>query len=416
MNAHPLVTTLKNLKGNARAIVLTEPVFGIPYNLFIPYASVYMLALGMTDVQIGSITSIGLIFQVLFAMVGGVITDKLGRKRTTFIFDFISWTIPCIIWATAQDYRYFLAAIILNSAFRIPSISWACLLVEDTPSDWLVHIFSWIYIAGLISAFFAPIAGIFIHQYGLIPSVRGLYAFAALMLTAKFILLNANVSETTRGRQRMLETRTQPLLAAFKEFPEVMSLILHTPATLRVLGLMVILNIVNMVDGTFWSILVTQHLKIPNQNLAVFAFVRSIVLLVLYFTLVPRISAFHFRRPFLMGLVAFWASQILLITMPAANYPLLILSLVLEAVALASITPLLDSITALSINPDERARIMSLLSVVVILFTAPFGWIAGQLSEINRILPFALNLVLFVIGAVLIALTTRRDEQAEFKV
>jgi uncharacterized membrane protein YeaQ/YmgE (transglycosylase-associated protein family) len=37
----------------------------------------------------------------------------------------------------------------------------------------------------------------------------------------------------------------------------------------------------------------------------------------------------------------------------------------------------------------------------IILLTSPFGWIAGNLSEINKDFPFLLNIGLFAIGAVL---------------
>jgi hypothetical protein len=40
-------------------------------------------------------------------------------------------------------------------------------------------------------------------------------------------------------------------------------------------------------------------------------------------------------------------------------------------------------------------------------FTSPFGWIAGRLSEVDRTLPFILTTVLFGIGCVLIYLTSR---------
>ena len=43
---HAMIRTLLGLRGNPRACVYTEPLWGIPYNLFIPYASLYMLALG----------------------------------------------------------------------------------------------------------------------------------------------------------------------------------------------------------------------------------------------------------------------------------------------------------------------------------------------------------------------------------
>ena len=50
--SHPLFQTLRELKGNPRVTVLTEVMFGIPYNLFAPFFSVYMLAFGITDQQI----------------------------------------------------------------------------------------------------------------------------------------------------------------------------------------------------------------------------------------------------------------------------------------------------------------------------------------------------------------------------
>ena len=40
--------------------------------------------------------------------------------------------------------------------------------------------------------------------------------------------------------------------------------------------------------------------------------------------------------------------------------------------------------------------------VALIVLISPFGWIAGQLSAIDRALPFALNMVLFVIGILLV--------------
>src|SRR5690554_2833001 len=83
---------LKSFKGNARGCLIVEPLWGIPYNLFIPYVSVYMLELGCTDRQIGIIASVSLFFQVLFSFIGGYITDRLGRKRTSLIFDLIGWS------------------------------------------------------------------------------------------------------------------------------------------------------------------------------------------------------------------------------------------------------------------------------------------------------------------------------------
>ena len=62
----------------------------------------------------------------------------------------------------------------------------------------------------------------------------------------------------------------------------------------------------------------------------------------------------------------------------------------------------MDSMVILTVDPQERARIQALMYVVVISLTSPFGWIAGRLSEVNRTLPFVLNIFLFATGAMLV--------------
>lgn len=162
MKNHVLITVLKNLTGNARGCVYTEPLWGIPFNLYAPYVSIYMVALGLADKQIGLIVSISMAFQIIMALLGGVITDKLGRRRTTLIFDNLSWSVPALVSALAQNFWYFMAAGIINSLWRITHVSWSCLLVEDTNQNLLVDIYTWIYIANQIVGFLAPLAGVLI--------------------------------------------------------------------------------------------------------------------------------------------------------------------------------------------------------------------------------------------------------------
>src|SRR5690349_8267687 len=162
-----------------------------------------MVALGLSDKQIGLIVSVSWGFQVVLALLSGVITDKFGRRRTTLIFDILSWTVPSLISAVAQNYWYFLAAAVINSVWRITHTSWTCLLVEDAQEDQLVDIFTWVYIANLIVGFVAPLAGVLIGVFSLIPTVRGLYIFAAIMFTVKAVLTYQMTDETAQGKVRM---------------------------------------------------------------------------------------------------------------------------------------------------------------------------------------------------------------------
>ncbi len=105
-----LWSTAVHLRGNPRAAVWTEPMWGLSMALVLPYASVYMLALGLRDQQIGLLATIGILSQTVFGLLGGVITDRLGRRTTTAVFDLVAWSVPCLIWAVAQNFWYFLGA------------------------------------------------------------------------------------------------------------------------------------------------------------------------------------------------------------------------------------------------------------------------------------------------------------------
>ena len=408
MASHPFITTLRNLRGNARGCVYTEALWGIPYNLYAPYVSIYMLAFGLTDATIGLITSVGMVFQIFWMLMSGAITDKLGRKRTTLIFDLISWSIPCLIWAVAQDVSYFFLAAIVNAVWRVTANSWNCLLVEDTDQNLLVDIWSWIYIAGLVAAFVSPITGLLIGKFSLVPTMRGLYLLSFVMMTAKFIVMNFMVKETRQGEARMRETRDQPLFAVLGESFSVLKQVARTPATLVTAGLMVLLNICWVIKGTFWSILVTEKLGIPAEHLVIFTFARSVIMLVFYFVFMPRLRYMDVRKPMLWGIVGLIISQVILITVSAGDYLLLIVSTVIEAFSTPAATTLLDKLTVISVDAKERARIMAILYVIVIVFTSPFGWIAGLMSQANRSLPFALNIALFAASGALVWLASRR--------
>ena len=314
--SHPLITTLKNLRGNARGVVYTEPLWGIPYNLYSPYVSIYMLTLGVTDSQIGLLATIGMVFQIFWTLLSGAITDKMGRKRATLVFDVISWSIPCLIWAVAQDFNYFLVAVIVNAVWRVTHNSWQCLLVEDTDPRLLVDIYSWIYIGGLVAAFVAPLTGLLIEKFTLVPTIRGLYFLSFIMMTAKFVATNEMVTETRQGLIRMEETKGQSLFVILRGSPEVQRQILHTPTTLLTGGLIVILNICLMIRGTFWSILVTEKLLIPAPYLALYASARSVIMLLFFFLVMPRLRNMHIRKPMILGFLGLLISQAILINIP----------------------------------------------------------------------------------------------------
>jgi hypothetical protein len=285
--------------------------------------------------------------------------------------------------------------------------SWTCLLVEDTDPAELMDVYSWIYISGFLVVFFAPLASVLINAFSLIPTMRGLYLFAFVLMTVKFVVMNGMVSETRQGVRRMQETKDQPLLSLLSGYGGVLRQILRTPATLVTLGILLLNSIYYTVNNTFWAIFVTERLHIPAQHIAVYPFARSVLLLIFFFTLMPRIRSLPFKIPMLAGYTGLFAAHLILIHVPEKNYGLLLLSVLLEACSFASLAPQIDRMLVLTVDPQERARIMAILFAAMLILASPFGWIAGLLSGLNRSLPFIMNLGVFALGAGLTLLAAR---------
>ena len=55
-----------------------------------------------------------------------------------------------------------------------------------------------------------------------------------------------------------------------------------------------------------------------------------------------------------------------------------------------------DALLQLNLDPQERARLNALIMASTVALSSPFGYLAGLLSSVDRRLPFAFSLVLFL--------------------
>lgn len=213
----------------------------------------------------------------------------------------------------------------------------------------------------------------------------------------------------------MQETRNQSLFSLLGEYRGVFKKLLHTPETLYTLGFLSIMFITSTITNTFWGIIAVEKIHIPAENIAYFSFLRSVVMLVFFFGILPHISHFSSKLPMVAGYVIFIIGQVILVLVPDKNYGLLILSVVLDAGCVAMVGPQVDKLSVVTVDPEERARILALLYMGMLIITAPFGWIAGNLSSIDKAYPFILNIGFYSIGLMLTFLATRTPRRLPAK-
>lgn len=395
-----MLRTLATLKGTPRACVLTEPLWALPNNLYAPYASLFMVAIGLTQIQIGWVSTLFFISQMVFAFVGGAITDKMGRRYATFLFDLVGWSLPCLLWAFSQNFVWFAIAALVNGVYRITQTSWNCLLVEDMPNALLVKVYALINIAGLISGFFSPITIVLLRRLDLISTVRILYGFSFLSMTAKFIILYIYSTETKVGARRMVETQGVSLRKLLGGYGSVVKLMLHNKATLITLFLWLAQSIAQSTYTTFVPILMTERIGVPTESIALIATIKPIITLVCYLTITPRINTNKYKPPLLIGIGSMVAANTILLLIAQGAYMPLIISIAIDAVAITLIYPTQNALQMLNLDVTERARSLSVFQSVILLISAPFGVLAGVMSEASRALPFLLVLVMYIFAGV----------------
>lgn len=402
LRKHPLIELLKHNKGNPRTLILMEPLWGIPYNLIAPFATLYMYSQGITDVQIGLILSIAMFVQVFFSFFGGIITDKMGRKFTTIMGDFFGWTVACLIWSISGNFWLFLIAVLFNSFEQINQTAWYCLLIEDAEPKDLLGIYTWVNIGGLIAIFFAPISGLLINSFTVVPVVRVLYLVFAVNMLIKVIVTFWFCKETRQGKIRMAETKDTSVLQMLYEYKYLIPKVLKNKEIMKVLIVSVILYITNLVSTNFFSLYVTQELGIASRYLAFFPILNAAVMLIFLIGIQHRLEFVKFRIPMWSGLVLYAAAAILLILAPIGNILVIIIYVFVVAVAGALVMPRKDALIQLSINPEERARINALIMSFTIAFSSPFGYFAGWLSSIDRRLPFVFTFIIFIVAIIIV--------------
>ncbi|MBR3796259.1 MAG: MFS transporter [Clostridia bacterium] len=410
-----MVRTLFSLKGNARACLLPEPLWGIPYNLQAPYASLYMAALGLSPAQIGMVASINIVSQVIFAVLSGVITDKLGRRWTTVIFDTLSWSVPEFIWMLSQDFRWFVAGALFNGIWRVTETSWDLLLVDDMRNEEIMPAFSLTQMLGLISAFIAPLSKFAIDAFGFVPTMRVLYGTAGVSMTIKFLIVHAFAKETQIGLRRMEATKDKSILTLLYECKDVYLKQVLSRRMLLTFGILASYTLVTTLSNTYWALLVCSDMGISESNVVLFSTLKSFVTLICTVALTARIAHMPARTSILGGIALYIVSILLLLLAPGGVLlvPLLIASSVLEAASLAILMPTTRSLMLINAGQEERARVCGLIYATIALLTAVFPGLIGQLAEISLRLPFFVCIALFLFAGLLTHMLSRLPQDGQ---
>ncbi|SHF44915.1 Sugar phosphate permease [Caldanaerobius fijiensis DSM 17918] len=397
-----IYSRFKSINNNARVIIAVGPLINIPISMFMTYATIYMSKLGLTAEQIGIISSISLLAQLINSFYAGILTNKLGRKRTITIFDTIAWSFACLVWAFSKSFTAFLLAALLNSFVKVSEIAWRCILVDDSSPQERIVIWSFQNIVFVIGGLFVPLGGILVSHYGVVFATRIMYIIGFVAMSIGIFIRYANITETSIGIMMMQKNKNGGYKEVMKDVLDAIKYILTHPENLLLLTIVVLNNFQFILKNTYNNLYLISHLKISDRMVSIFPAISTIMTLIAMFVIIPKMGRSNEKKALLIGLALTSLSNLLFVLSPPKQIGMLILTTLIGSVGFAVMSPNLETCWANSIDDKKRANVVSYSSILITAISIPAGAIGGYIYTINPvmlfILIFALSLLTCVIG------------------
>ncbi len=404
---------LSDLPNNTKYCIVLEPMWAIFGTVVLFYAPLYMKATGVNEIQIGIITSVSLYFGAMFHFLAGSITNKFGRKRTTFLFDLLSWSVPMIIWVVAQNFWYFLIAGIINATSKVVNVSFNCLLIEDVGVKSRSKVYGIIYVIICSGGLLTPVSGSIMSKYEIIPTMKLIYVLGAIIMTLMFILRNRFVNETRAGVELMNKYEGVNILCGIKNSLKNAKNAIKDKNLRLMVAIYIITNFIVQMN-IFLVLFYKDHLGFNELELSFIPVVGAIANILLYIRLVSKNNKLSDERNLVRGILMSVLSTISIIIIPRGNVLILLTVSALLAVSTLMMQTYRDSILVNRIDELEKADMLSAIQTVTTLMIIPSGYISGILYNSSPKLLFIIMAAMYAIT--LIIALRQKNENINMKV
>lgn len=386
---------LSDLPRNAKYSIMCEPLWALFGGMIFFYAPLYMKEMGLSEIQMGTINTINLFVSFICHFFAGPVANRLGRKKTTLVFDLISWSIPMFMWAIAQNFWYFLAAAIINAFVKIVVVSWYCLISEDTHESKRAKVFGIIYIINSASGIFTPVTGLFIEKYGTVPTMRVLYSMGLVSMTVMFFLRNHFVTETEAGKDLMAKHSSMSLVESLKSYIKTVAGFYKNKQFILISLIYIITSFI-MSMNFFQVIYLKEYLGFSEKQLSYSPGISALLCTALYMLVVPRLKK-DSEGKILTGALAICAfGSLIFLIIPRGNLPVLLATTSILAIGNFAMQTYRDSVFMNKMGSHEKADMFGAVQTITTLICIPSGYIAGLAYSISPLMPFIAIFILFI--------------------
>ncbi len=387
----------KSLPRNAKACIATEPLWALFAPTTIYFMPLFQKQLGLSELQMGSLNSVNIAAGLVFYLFAAPLTNKLGRRRTSFLFDFAAWTVPMLLWAMARSYAWFLFATVFNAVVRIIYVSWNLLLSEDASESQRPTIFGYINAIGSLGGITTLAGGFLIQKYGVEPAMRGLFWGGAVSISALFIIRYIYSRETKVGEFMMAKTKGESLFRLVaRQLPGALEA-MKEPFFRRMTGIYFIGNAILSID--FFRVLYLKDEKtLSPLTVSLLPALGAALSFIIFFLILPRRKGQKYKKSLASAFFACLLAQLLFMLMPRGSAVAAILIFPALQASVALFQTFRDTVFMNGTGAELKSDRFSLIQILMMFFSIPMGALAGFLYSLDPRLPFALASALYLAG------------------
>ena len=401
-----IITSYSRLKGNTKTTVNFYPLFSIPFSMFNFYFSLYMKELGVTNIQIGYLITIGFIASAVASLFSGSIIDKLGRKRFLFIIDGILWPVCLLVRILSSGFWGFAFAAVIGSTSVIGNIAFQFMLTEDADNHDRVTGFNLINVIILSSGVFIPLAGLLVNSHGIITAERGLMAFGMLSFIVMAVVRNRKYTETSVGIKAKLEFREKNFKIRVNLNLDIIKHVILQPKVVQAVAILLCFNLFTifgtLMGSMYYVPYLTINLGFSESCASLLGSILSVTLLFVSAIMVPAMSKLNIKLRILIGATLLSFSMLVLVTTPCGGFVWMVACNVIYGFGYGIIKPNIDALLADTVSGSQRASVYSLLTLAANVLGSAAGLLSGYLFDVKPVLLFWVAFIfLFVIIIIL---------------
>ena len=271
------------LSGNILVFSITDMLGNFARALVFPYASLYVLALGGNEANIGVINSLALLAGFVMLPIAGYITDRLNRVRILVLSGLLT-SVFLVFTVTATSWQVLAVSSLLFGMVVFQFPAYASLVADSLPPEDRGRGIGNMNMVSTSLAIIAPfIAGLLIERYSTNQGIRILY----LVMLVTYLLGTAiqyfflhEVSPAPRGGLKLSDL-TRTLWQSYRTVP---ALLKAMSRPLKALAFVVLLSfLINAVSSPFWVVYATEEIGLSVVDWGMILLIAGIVQLLAFF-------------------------------------------------------------------------------------------------------------------------------------